>query len=49
MMVSSSEKTLDVATSLDNYGTKDLRNHSSKNDGGTSTLIKLFLRLHSRM
>ena len=49
MMVSSSEKTFDVTTSLDNCGTKDLRNHSSRNVGGTSTLIKLFRHLHSRM
>jgi hypothetical protein len=34
---------------LDNCGTKYLRNHSSRNDGGTSTFIKLFWCLHSRM
>jgi hypothetical protein len=48
-MASSLEKTLDVAMSLDNYRTKDLRNHSSRNVGGTGTLIKLFWHLHSRM
>ena len=49
MMASSLENTPDVATSLDNCGTKDLRNHSNKNANGTSSLIKLFRRLHSRM
>ena len=49
MMASSSENTPDVATSLDNCRTKDLRKHSSKNAGGTSTVIKLFWHLHSRM
>jgi hypothetical protein len=48
-MASPSEKTPEVATSLDNWGTKDLRNHSSKNDGGTGTLIRLFRRHHSRI
>jgi hypothetical protein len=48
-MASSSENTPDVAMSLDNCGNKDLRNHSSKNDGGNGTLIKLFRHLHSRM
>jgi hypothetical protein len=47
MMVSSSEKTPEVAMSLDNCGTKDLRNHSSRNAGGTGTLIRLFQHLHS--
>jgi hypothetical protein len=47
MMASSSEKTPDVATSLDSCGTKDLRNHSRRNAGGISTLIKLFRCLHS--
>jgi hypothetical protein len=49
MMASSSENTLDIAMSLDSFGTKDLRNPSSMNVGGTGTLIKLFWRLHSRM
>jgi hypothetical protein len=49
MMASSSEKTPEVATSLDNCGTKDLRNHSSRNAGGAGTLIRLFQRLHSRI
>jgi hypothetical protein len=49
MMASSSEKTPEVTTYLDNCGTKDLRNHSSMNAGGTGTLIKLFQRLHSRI
>jgi hypothetical protein len=49
MMAYSSEKTPEVATSLDNCGTKDLRNHSSKNAGGTGTLIRLFRHLHSRI
>ena len=49
MMASSSENTLDVVTSLDNCGAKDLRNHLSMNAGGTGTLIKLFRHLHSRM
>jgi hypothetical protein len=49
MMASSSENTPDIAMSLDKCGTKDLRNHSSRNAGGTGTLIKLFQRLHSRM
>ena len=35
--------------SLDNCGTKDLRNHSSRNAGGTGTLIRLFWRLHSQI
>ena len=35
--------------SLDNYGTRDLSNHSSRNVGGTGTLIRLFQRLHSRI
>jgi hypothetical protein len=48
-MAYSSENTLNVATSLENCGTKDLRNHSSRNAGGTGTLIKLFQQLHSRM
>jgi hypothetical protein len=48
MTASSSEKTPEVAMSLDNCGTKDLRKHSSRNDGGTSTLIRLFRRLHSQ-
>ena len=47
MMASSLEKTPKVATSLDNCGTKDLRNHSSRNVGGTGTLIRLFQRHHS--
>jgi hypothetical protein len=47
MMASSSEKNLEVAMSLDNCGTKDLRNHSSRNVGGTGTLIRLFRRHHS--
>ena len=48
-MASSSENTTEVATSLDNCGTKDLKNHSRRNVGGTGTLIKLFWHLHSRM
>jgi hypothetical protein len=47
MMASSSEKTPEVAMSLDNYGTKDLRNHSRRNAGGTGTLIRLFRHRHS--
>jgi hypothetical protein len=47
MMASSSEKTPEVVTSLDNCGTKDLRNHSSRNADGTGTLIRLFRRHHS--
>jgi hypothetical protein len=47
MMAYSSEKTPEVTMSLDNYGTKDLRNHSSRNAGGTGTLIRLFRHLHS--
>jgi hypothetical protein len=49
MMASSLEKTTEVAMSLDNCGTKDLRNHSSRNAGGTGTLMRLFQRLHSRI
>jgi hypothetical protein len=49
MMASSSEKTPEVVTSLDNWGTKDLRNHSRRNAGGTGTLIRLFQRRHSRI
>jgi hypothetical protein len=49
MMESSLKNTPNVAMSLDSCGTKELRNHSSRNAGGTGTLIKLFLRLHSRM
>jgi hypothetical protein len=49
MMAYSSEKTLEVAMSLDNCGTKDLRNHSSRDAGGTGTLIRLFRHLHSRI
>jgi hypothetical protein len=49
MMASSSKKTPEVATSLDNCGTKDLRNHSSRNVGGTGTLIRLFRRHHSQI
>jgi hypothetical protein len=49
MMASSSEKTPEVAMSLDNCETRDLRNHSSKNVGGTGTLIRLFQRLYSRI
>jgi hypothetical protein len=48
-MASSLENTPNIATSLDSWGTKDLRNHSSRNAGGTGTLIKLFQRLHSWM
>jgi hypothetical protein len=49
MMAYSSEKTPEVATSLDNCGTKYLRNHSSMIVGGTGTLIRLFQRLHSQI
>jgi hypothetical protein len=49
MMASSSEKTPEVAMSLDNCGNKDLRKHSSRNVGGTGTLIILFQYLHSRI
>jgi hypothetical protein len=49
MMASSSEKTPEVVMSLDNCGTKELRNHSSRNAGGTGTLIRLFRHLHSRI
>ena len=48
-MASYLEKTLEVAKYLDNCGTKDLRNHSSRNSSGTGTLIRLFRRLHSRI
>jgi hypothetical protein len=34
---------------LDNWGTKDLRNHSNRNVGGTSNFIKIFQCLHSQM
>jgi hypothetical protein len=46
-MESSLEKTPEVATSLDDCGTKDLRNYSSRNAGGTGTLMRLFRHLHS--
>jgi hypothetical protein len=49
MMASSSEKNPEVMMSLDNCGTKDLRNHSRRNAGGTGTLIRLFRRLHSQI
>jgi hypothetical protein len=49
MMASSSEKTPEFAMSLDNCGTKDIRNHSSRNAGGTGTLIRLFRHRHSRI
>jgi hypothetical protein len=49
MMASSSKNTPDITMSLDNCGTKDLRNHSKRNASGTGTLIKLFQHLHSRM
>jgi hypothetical protein len=49
MMAYSLENTPDVAMSLDSCGTKDLRNHSRRNAGGTGTLIKIFQCLHSRM
>jgi hypothetical protein len=49
MMASSSEKTPEVAMSLDNCGTKDLRNHSRRNVGGTGTLIRIFQRRHSQI
>jgi hypothetical protein len=48
MIASSSQNTLDVVMSLDKCGTKDLKNHSSRNVGGTGTLIKIFWRLHSQ-
>ena len=48
-IASSSLVTTEVDTSLDIYGNRDLRNHSSKNLGGMVALIRFFRILHSWM